>query len=97
MTERAGDAVLRELIHPIIRAEYQMGKDLRFPAFIVGLIVRHGHVALRAFVFDRGFRFGVIEDLPADAGLPVGITRGIGHHCGPPGKADGNVFPVGRG
>ena len=74
-----------------------MRENLAFVPIEFGLVTSHGHVALRAFVFDRRLGLWMIDGLTAHARLPVRIPCRIGHHCRAPGESDRDVLAGGRG
>ncbi len=95
VADRAGDAVGRGSIFAEDRGEWQVREDLRFAALCCSREVRQRHVTGGALVFDIGLRLGVIDGFAANAALPVGVARGIGHDTGAPVKADGNILARG--
>ncbi len=68
-----------------------MREDLALLAAELRLIARDRHVTDGALIFDVRLRFGMIDNLAANASLPVRVARGVSHHTGAPLKPYGDI------
>src|SRR5690242_2926011 len=92
VTHRAGHAILSRSRFFGVSLERQMGEDLTFAALPFCLVVRHGHVASGADVFDIGARFRMVDRFSPYTALPIRVTRRIRHHAGTPIESNGDIF-----
>src|SRR5436190_24121591 len=84
VTERTGNAILRQSIHAVIGPRSQVREDFGFLSLVMRLVSRHWHMTNRTLILNGLFGFGMIDRFPTHARLPVRISRGVRHHGGPP-------------
>ncbi len=79
MAERAGDAIVRELVGAIAarRLTGRCAKTSPFGAPHARFGARHRHMARRALILDGAGERRVVEHFPSYAGLPVRIAGGL--------------------
>src|SRR6185295_1111289 len=93
VAHRTGHAVFGLRIPLVVRVERQTRKDLAFAALQFRLISDDRHVAYGTLVLNASLRFRMVNRLASHAGLPIGISRRIGHDAGAPVESNGDVFP----
>src|SRR5438128_8252119 len=92
VTHRAGHAIFSRSGFLSVSLKRQKGKDLGLAALPFCLIVRHGHVASGADVFNVGARFRMVDRFSPYATLPIWVARRIRHHTGTPVESNGDIF-----
>src|SRR5215471_3676124 len=92
VTNRTGDAICGFGITSLVRIKGEMRKDFLLFSSGKGFVVRHRHVAARTFVLNVCAGARMVNCLSPNAGLPVGITRRVGHYAGTPVDANGEVL-----
>src|SRR6266404_5945566 len=91
VTDGARDPIGGLTLLGVIGANGEMRENLALLAAELRFIPRDRHVTDGALIFDVRLRFGMIDNLAADASLPVRVAGGVGHHTGAPVKPYGDI------